>query len=257
MCRLGAGEITPAPTTDQLNRTPTENVLKTPAFLPLRMATARPALLVWTVQAPAVDLPTQKDNGLQSALPSDCVLDDVTITPEGHVPICSRGVNRPGIGAASYILLGKPALTVLDLKPGDTRRVLDGDPFTTEEQSTSANGRFLLDDSCEEPRVRTDRLAILFGDRHFNNQPRSELMIHMATHRRNDSMLPTALPGSDAVQINRPGLPWTPGTEQNLTPDFTGGKQEPALSGVEPQAANQSQTQARPSLVTPMASMFA
>jgi len=184
-------------------------------------------------------------------------------------------------GATAYITdAGEPALIVLNLHSGKARRVLDGDPSTTDDLPILADGKVLKQQDGLGLRVHADQLEVSPDGRYLYFQPASgqmarietrwlkkpklsaaELASHVDrnwantpstggtaidakgtiyTSDTNHRSILTVTPDGkistlisdprlvwiDAMWIDHDKFLWMPATQLNLTPGFTGGKNE-------------------------------
>jgi sugar lactone lactonase YvrE len=184
-------------------------------------------------------------------------------------------------GSTAYITdAGEPGLIVLNIYSGKSRRVLDGDPSTTDELPLLADGKVLKQEDGLGLRVHADQLEVSPNGRYLYFQPASGQMARIETRwlknprlsaaklasyvERNWANTPTTggtsidakgtiyasdtnhrsiltitpdgkistlisdprLIWSDAMWIDRNKYLWIPATQLNLTPGFTGGKND-------------------------------
>jgi len=184
-------------------------------------------------------------------------------------------------GSTAFITdAGEPALIVLNLHSGKSRRVLDGDPSTTDGLPMLADGKVLKQEDGLGLRVHADQLEVSPDGRYLYYQPASGQMARIETrwlrqpklsaaqlalhvernwadtpttggtaidakgtiytsdtnHRRilaisSDGKISTLISDPrliwvDAMWIDHSKYLWIPAAQLNLTPGFTGGKNE-------------------------------
>ncbi len=111
-------------------------------------------------------------------------------------------------GDTAYLTdAGAPSLLVLDLKTGATRRVLDGDPSTTERRPLLADGKPLVDEHGKPILIHADQLEVSPDGKHLYYQPCSGPMSRIETRWLDDERVTPA-------EVARHVEPWvdTPST---------------------------------------------
>ena len=120
------------------------------------------------------------------------------------------GVTRPDSyvddirfhGGTAYLTdAGHPGLIVLDLATGAARRVLDGDPSTTDTRPMYADETLLRDAQGRELRVHADQLEVSPDGQWLYYQPASGPLSRIATAALDDPALPPA-------ELARQVQPW-------------------------------------------------
>jgi sugar lactone lactonase YvrE len=115
-------------------------------------------------------------------------------------------------GRTAYITdAGEPALIVLNLRTGKTRRILDGDPSTTDDRPMQADGKVLKGEDGKELRVHADQLEVSPNGQYLYYQPASGQMARIETRWLNKPRLSAAELASH-VERNWAKTPTTGGT---------------------------------------------
>lgn len=93
-------------------------------------------------------------------------------------------------GGIAYITdAGSPAVIVLDLATGATRRVLDGDPTMTAQRPLTAESRVLRGPDGKPVKIHADQLEVSPDGKFFYYQPASGPMSRIATRYLDDAAL--------------------------------------------------------------------
>lgn len=100
-------------------------------------------------------------------------------------------------GDRAYVTdVGEPGLIVLDLRSGDVRRVLDGDPSTTARRPMYANGKIQYEADGNERVAHADQLEVSPDRKYLYYQPCPGPMARIETRWLDDpSLAPAELSG--------------------------------------------------------------
>ncbi len=100
-------------------------------------------------------------------------------------------------GERAYITdVGEPGLIVLDLRSGEVRRVLDGDPSTTARRPMYANGKIQYEADGKERVAHADQLEVSPDGKYLYYQPCPGPMARIETRWLDDpSLAPAELAG--------------------------------------------------------------
>ena len=95
-------------------------------------------------------------------------------------------------GSLGYITdAGSPGVIVIDLKTGDARRVLDGDPSMTAQRILTADSHTMHGPNGRPVKIHADQLEVSPDGKFFYYQPASGPMSRISTRYLDDPKLPT------------------------------------------------------------------
>ena len=95
-------------------------------------------------------------------------------------------------GTLGYVTdAGSPGVIVVDLKTGDARRVLDGDPSMTAQRTLTADSHTMHGPNGKPVKIHADQLEVSPDGKFFYYQPASGPMSRIATRYLDDSKLST------------------------------------------------------------------
>ena len=95
-------------------------------------------------------------------------------------------------GSFGYLTdAGSPGVIIVDLKTGDARRVLDGDPSVTAQRTLTADSHTMHGPNGKPLKIHADQLEVSPDGKFFYYQPASGPMSRIATRYLDDPKLPS------------------------------------------------------------------